>query len=202
MSPDGSAKPLPEEKLLRLIRSKSARAAAPAAAPAATAAVLGQDMARAARSHRWPHLAAMGLGALLLFELLLFVVEALRPAPTIDMPVVNLLPEVLPQVVVPTVPSLAQGATRPLFGTPLDANPGQPVGLQPPSAAVNQLAARLSLLGIVAGNPAQAIIEDSQTQKTYFVSPGQPLAEGAVVEQVLENRVILDLQGEKIELSL
>ena len=57
-------------------------------------------------------------------------------------------------------------------------------------------------MGIVAGEPAQAIIEDTQTNKTYFVTAGQAVVEGAVLDKVLDNRVILDLDGEKIELSL
>ena len=57
-------------------------------------------------------------------------------------------------------------------------------------------------MGIMAGNPGQAIIEDTQTKKSYFVSPGQPVVDGAMLDQVLDNRVILDFEGEKIELSL
>jgi type II secretory pathway component PulC len=64
------------------------------------------------------------------------------------------------------------------------------------------LVTRLTLSGIVAGDPAQAIIEDTETKKTYFVTAGQPVAEGAVLDQVESNRVILDLNGEKITLSL
>lgn len=57
-------------------------------------------------------------------------------------------------------------------------------------------------MGIVSGNPGQAIIEDSQTKKTHFVTVGQVVVEGAVVEQVLDHHVILDLDGEKIDLTL
>jgi len=60
----------------------------------------------------------------------------------------------------------------------------------------------LTLMGIVSGNPAQAIIEDAETKKTYFVTPGQMVVDGAVLERVLDNRVVLDLNGEKIDLTL
>ena len=70
------------------------------------------------------------------------------------------------------------------------------------SVAAKELAARLNLMGIVAGDQPQAIIEDSQTHKTYFVISGQAVSEGAVVEKVLENRVILSIDGETIELTL
>ena len=46
------------------------------------------------------------------------------------------------------------------------------------------------------------IIEDSETKKTFFVTAGQMVIEDAVVEQVLDSRVILTVAGEKIELSL
>ena len=202
MSPDGSAKPLPEERLLRLIRGKAAR---PASSPAPSAAVvLGQGMGRVPRARRWPQMAAMGLGAVLLLELLLLIIEAFRPAPTITMPVVQAPPDTSPSppVPLPAMPSLAQSTMTPLFSTPMDTpdSPGQT--LTEPCDAVTKLAARLTLLGIVAGTPAQAIIEDSQAQKTYFVSPGQVAAEGAVVGEILDNRVMLDLKGCKLELSL
>ena len=203
MSPDGSAKPLPEERLLKLIRGKAARSASsPAPSAAAAAVVLGQGMGRAARARRWPQMAAIGLGAVLLLELLLLIVEALRPAPTITMPVIPTPPVAVTPITIPPTPSIAQSVATPLFSTPADVGPIQPGPSPGPSETVTKLAARLTLLGIVAGNPAQAIIEDSQLQKTYFASPGQAVAEGAVVGTILDNRVILDFQGEQIELSL
>ena len=57
-------------------------------------------------------------------------------------------------------------------------------------------------MGIVAGDSPQAIIEDSETKKTFFVTAGQMVVDGAVVEQVLDHRVVLTVAGEKIELSL
>ena len=57
-------------------------------------------------------------------------------------------------------------------------------------------------MGIVSGDPGEAVIEDAETKKTYFVTTGQAVVEGATLERVLDNRVILDLGGEKIELTL
>lgn len=199
MSPDGSAKPLPEERLLKLIRGKSARLAQAPAGAGQTAAA-AQAMGRGGPARRWPQAATFGLGAVLALEVAVLVVEALRPAPTITMPVVSITQEPSPRPAPP--PSLAQSATRPLFSAPSETAASPTPGSQGPSVAVTQLATRLTLLGIVAGEPGQAIIEDSQTQKTYFVSPGQPVTEGAVVDQVLENEVILSLHGETIRLSL
>ena len=57
-------------------------------------------------------------------------------------------------------------------------------------------------MGIVAGNPSQAILEDSKTGKTYFVSVGQSAVDGAVLEEVRDNRVVLSVGGERFELGL
>ena len=70
------------------------------------------------------------------------------------------------------------------------------------SQEARALAARLTVIGLVDGDPPQAIIEDTQTQKTYFVSAGQSGTEGLIVTEIRENRVVLDLNGQPIELSL
>ena len=59
----------------------------------------------------------------------------------------------------------------------------------------------LSLIGIVAGEKPQAIIEDKKIQKTYFLNKGQSVNQ-LTVEDILEDRVILDFEGEKLELVL
>jgi len=146
------------------------------------------------------------LGALLGVEVVVLVVQALRPVPTVTVPVaVPRQPLVNDQTNIPQqdIPSLAASASRPLFAPPLGESTSPSVTpVAPPSGLAKLLAARLTLLGVIAGNPAQAIIEDSQTKKTYFVTTGQSVVEGAVLEKVLENHVILDLQGEKIDLTL
>ena len=50
--------------------------------------------------------------------------------------------------------------------------------------------------------PPQAIIQDSETQKTYFVSAGQTVIENVIVRDVQRNRAVLDAGGARIELSL
>ena len=65
-----------------------------------------------------------------------------------------------------------------------------------------KLRTRLSLNGIVEGNPPQAIIEDAETRKTFFVTEGQDLLEGAVVEKVTGNQAIIKLGDETITLTL
>ena len=205
MSPDGSTKPLPEERLLKLIRGKGPKAAEPAAPrhPSSTpgrAATDALETGGRGQALRWSRFAVWGLGVALGLELIALIVQAARPMPTVQAPAIPAPSgevEPLPPL---EIPSLAASVSRPVFASPGVASPsGAP---QPRSGAAKQLAERLTLMGIVAGNPPQAIIEDAQTKKSYFVTTGQTIAEGAVVEQVLDNRVILNLLGEKIELSL
>jgi hypothetical protein len=203
--------PTPEEKLLRLIRGKGTRQAAEGTMPApagGAAAATRLPGAPPGRARRAPSLrAAIGfLGAVLGVELVLLLVQVLRPLPTVTVPVViaspverAAVPEAPAAPEAPDVPSVAAAASRPLFAPPAASAVAEP---SRPSGSSIQLASRLTLMGIVAGHPAQAIIGDSQTQKTYFVNEGQSVVEGAVLEQVLDNHVVLSLAGERFELSL
>ena len=215
MSPDGSTKPPPEEKLLNLIRGKSPRAAvgsAPArfgAGRSASVTVAVSEISSQGWELRWPKMAAGALVMLLAIEGVAFLIQATRPIPVINTSVLTSPPpdegSSEPRPLSP-MPSLAASASRPLFTPPVEVAPSADATKPPkssgPSVSAKLLASRLTLMGVIPGNPGQAIIEDSQTKKTYFVTPGQALVEGAVLEQVLDNRVILDLDGEKIELTL
>ena len=211
MSPDGSTKPPPEEKLLKLIRGKEPRApVAPTMAAAGGGGsrpmVFGTVPIRAPET-RWTTLAAGVFGVAFVLEALYLAVLATRPLPTVTVPAVEtLLPPEPGNAAAspPTIPSLATSAPRALFASPVvvPTIPAPAPTRAAPSGSARLLASRLTLMGIVSGEPAQAIIEDSQTKKTYFVTIGQSVIEGAVLEQVLDNRVILDLDGEKIELTL
>jgi hypothetical protein len=159
----------------------------------------------AARVYGFPALrvAAWSLGLALLVEIMCLTVQAIRPLPAVAVPAVAIAPaEELGGAAKPLdgMPSLAESASRRLFSTPAAAATSS--SAPAPSESAKLLASRLTLMGIVSGDPAQAIIEDAQTKKTFFVTTGQTVIEGAVLEQVLDNRVILDLGGEKIELTL
>lgn len=209
MNPAGSMKPLPEEKLLKLIRGKGrppAGTADASASPSVAVSVMNVPLPLTRTRLRYgTRVLIIGLGCLLVVEFILLIVQAVQPPPRVTMPPLPEAPDA-PEAQTdtpPPIPSLAQSASRPLFTASPDVSEATSAGPRPaPSGSASLLASRLTLLGIIAGNPGQAIIEDSQTKKTYFVSPGQGVVEGAVVDQVLDNRVILDLQGEKIELTL
>ena len=212
MNPDGSTKPPPEEKLLKLIRGQGQAPATVAVSPMVSRASRPQGRMPVPRVRglqvpkpRWVTVVIGALCVVLVMEIGVLVVQLIRPVAPLH------LPDPSPTVAgtepmgsaLPEVPSLAQSISHPLFSSSMSASPettGRPVGA--PSATAKLLASRLTLMGIMAGNPGQAIIEDAETKKTYFVTTGQAVSEGAVVEQILDSRVILDLNGEKIELTL
>lgn len=57
------------------------------------------------------------------------------------------------------------------------------------------------LMGIIAGDTFQAIIEDKKTKKTNFLYKGDSLR-GFTVYEIKDSSVILDYDGEKIELRM
>lgn len=59
----------------------------------------------------------------------------------------------------------------------------------------------MSLVGIIAGDSPQAIIEDKKAQKTFYVTKGQFIGEFKV-EEIQEGKIILKYNGQKFELYL
>lgn len=228
MSPDGSTQSVPEEKLLKLIRGKS-RSALAAAAPLVSAGettLLRQETRRKTRTFKilperfpgrripWSRIVILGLGVVLLFEGKWLWEELKQPLRADELlSFEGVSSPLLPQLSISERPSLVESAKRPLFiasatahELPSTHSPQQGQANADTTAQIHQmaktLASRLTLLGIVASEPAQVIIEDSQTKKTYFVSLGQEVVEGAILKEVLEHQVILELSGEKITLTL
>jgi hypothetical protein len=154
----------------------------------------------------WPRFAVSFLGAILVLEALWLIVQAVRPLPGARAPLeaVSTMPSDEERVPAPSpeIPSVADSAARPLFSPGAPSAGGESaVPRAALSGSAKLIGSRLTLTGVVSGDPPQAIIEDTQTQKTYFLVAGQAI-EDAVLEQVMDDRVILDLHGEKIELSL
>ncbi len=59
----------------------------------------------------------------------------------------------------------------------------------------------ITLIGVVQGDNPQAIIEDKKNQKTYYLTKGQFIGEFQV-EEIEENKVIINYKGQKFELYL
>lgn len=71
-----------------------------------------------------------------------------------------------------------------------------------PASVVNvDLVKDINLVGIISGEPIQAVIEDKKTQKTYYVTKGQFIGEFQV-EDIQEGKIILNYQGQRFELYL
>ncbi len=204
MSGGGKTTP-PEEKLLKLIRGKpqGAQAAASADRPAGAGAA---GLLEGGLPVRLPSWLVASLNAVLLCvlaaELAALAFVLLMPESTsTSMPVSKPANAVGPAIDTP--PVLSTAVARPLFELP-EFRPAAPQEAAPkgPSVAAKDLGVRLNLIGVVAGPAPQAIIEDKQAQKTFFLGVGQSTPDGAVLEEVHENRIILNLHGERIELSL
>ena len=204
-------KPLPEERLLKLLRAKP-RLTEPSVAgggtlqgrPGVSAVVVAQP------KHSPVELVVVALSVVLAVEAVLVVVQLVRPLPPVPAASSSLvlvapaeaeLPSRLPAGL-PEAPSVAASAPRPLFTPPAEAGPTETARRAPPSSAAKQLVARLTLLGIIAGTPPQAIIEDTESKKSFFVAQGQAIVDGAILDQVFDTYVVLDLSGEKFELRL
>lgn len=71
----------------------------------------------------------------------------------------------------------------------------------PAGPAFKELIKDLNLLGIVAGDNPQVIIEDRKVQKTYFLYKGDYVGE-MKVEAIYPEKVVLEFRGEKISLFL
>jgi len=70
------------------------------------------------------------------------------------------------------------------------------------AAAVSlDLASAFNLVGIMAGDNPQAVIEDKAANKTFYAVRGQSFGEFKV-EEILESKVILSSRGKRYELSL
>lgn len=71
----------------------------------------------------------------------------------------------------------------------------------PVRVPLKDMAARLRLMGILAAQPLQAVVEDSTDRRTYYLSEGESIHEFQV-ERVLEGKIILKFEDERMELVL
>ncbi len=78
---------------------------------------------------------------------------------------------------------------------------GQPSGQTETPAEQGESPAGYGLVGILSGDEPMAIIEDKKNEKTYRLRKGQAFEE-YVVEEILPDKVILDMQGKKTTLYL
>ena len=181
MSPDGFGKPPPEEKLLKLIRGRHPRPVSQTAMPIGGPALAGPAVrtmpgsAAALRGLVWPTVTAWLLGGLLGVEAVVLVLQAVRSVKPVPMPVaaVSVIEPAAPAEpappAAPDLPSVSQSVARPLFAATTAASPAAAAPSAAATAIASKLTMRLTLMGIVAGDQPQAIIEDSESKKTFLI---------------------------------
>ncbi len=100
------------------------------------------------------------------------------------------------QVIVKDYSAYSDSVTgKSVFGKTQAQVPGEDVN------TADSITERVGLVGIISGDNPQAIIEDKKAQKTYYLTVGQSF-DGYLVEQVGDDKVVLDYEGKKISLFL
>jgi len=86
--------------------------------------------------------------------------------------------------------------SRDIFQAPWE-QPAQDIPAS--SVSSTELVKQLKLVGILLDKDPKAIVEDLGTQQTFFVSPGERIG-NAIVQEILQDKVILIFGQEKVEL--
>jgi hypothetical protein len=71
----------------------------------------------------------------------------------------------------------------------------------PAKIAPLELLKGYTLAGVITGENPQAIVEDKTSKKVYFLNKGQYLGDFKI-DDIIEGKVILELKGQRFELSL
>lgn len=101
------------------------------------------------------------------------------------------------------VPEIDIDLTVKKWDLPVVVNVEEEIDLEIEKDSVDKgaLAKDLNLLGIVEGVRDQAIVEDKEANKTFFLYKGDRFGEFEVYD-IKSSKVILDYKGEKIELNM
>lgn len=218
----------PEERLLRLIRSRapkqapaSAGAYKPREEPAnrhlvsskVSTALPRKEPPRQTPSFdiksvfRWENLnlvLIILLIGLLLYFIPLFLKNSKSPVKNLEEKLKNQEKASVEKADEPNRPPFdyfsEQAGARNIFSPVLKEEP-QAQTPQEEGLKLEDLKGQLNLLGVVSGDTPQAIIEDKRTQKTYFLNKGSTF-DDIEVGDILENKVILIYKGKQFELVL
>ncbi len=71
----------------------------------------------------------------------------------------------------------------------------------PIPAETSKEAQNLSLVGISWSANPEAMIEDTETKRTFFVRKGQPVGSDGKVVMIFKDRVIINVKGKEFELK-
>lgn len=108
--------------------------------------------------------------------------------------------EVLPFPVQNLVYYQEKVATRDIF-RPLQAKEEAKPAPEPAPEASVDLAKNFSLVGIAWSDEPEAMIEDVEQKRTYFLKRGQTFGDSITVIKILKDRVILEIGGKEVELK-
>lgn len=198
----------PEEKLLRLIRGEKKSPLAPL--PAASGAVAAKKKTPlrfkapafirsffADLTPRKAMLVILFLGCVYLLSSIIYPFVALRkikpPEFASRKTAVTDIGEKSKQK--PLEEYLQSVSGRQIFGAAASS------AANPASGASADLVKDINLVGIIAGDNPQAIIEDKKAQKTYYLNKGQLIGE-MQLEDIQEGKIILNFNGQRFELHL
>ena len=200
----------PEEKLLSLIKGhKKQDVAQPAISsitPAVKEANVKTDFKSSLISSTQKYFSFLGIKKIILVAL---VASCLYLAISFIYPIFGLkvtLPKITPEKVTEekieakdetkSSDYYLEGTQRQIFTSPANQEAEKPA-----AAESADMIKDITLVGILAGDNPQAIIEDKKTQKTSYVTKGQFIGE-LQVEDIQEGKVILNYKGQKLELYL
>jgi type II secretory pathway component PulC len=206
---------LPEEKLLKLIRGQGAQNGAADMKPAGANSTIATEQKSGLKFSLRP----LMIKYLFLFRInriipVIFIAFCVYLLASFLYPFLFLREIKLPQITPEKIPEQGAGVTRNIKpyeyyiqGIPernVFGNLSAPQGQVPETSrgGVNSdLTKDLNLLGIISGENPQAVIEDKNSQKTYYLNKNQSIND-FVIEDIQEGRVILNYKGQRYELNL
>jgi len=210
----------PEERLLRLIRSKTPKEianAAPAALPAPTPAPSPAPVPAPVQARKFSfdfsgffkqeslNLALIVVLAALTIVFIPVFLKSPKSPPEALEEKVKIQEKAAAQNEEPPRPSFdyysAQAGSRNIFAPVASEETKAQAAPVEQGPKLEEVKGQLNLLGVIGGTTPQVIIEDKRTQKTYFLNKGSTF-DDIEVGDIFENKVILTYKGKQFELVL
>lgn len=92
-------------------------------------------------------------------------------------------------------------ASKNIFAPVVKEDTRAPAAAAEEGPKLEDIKAQLNLLGVIWGDNPQAIIEDTKAKKTYFLNKGQSL-DNIHVKDIMENKVVLMYKDQQFELVI
>ncbi|MDD4909302.1 MAG: hypothetical protein PHR44_01290 [Candidatus Omnitrophica bacterium] len=198
----------PEEKLLRLIKNKPGKRkdeAAPAAVDLSAPAAAGKINFQALAGFD-PKIINNVLTALALIFLAYLLADFLFLSPSFRnelQRIKNAAPGEEPDIIEAISPMPYSYYSEQVKGKNLFRSTARRESQAggAPKKELRELIKDLALIGIIADEEPQAIIEDRATRQSYFLKKGEGV-NGLEVAEIKENKVVFEYQGERVDLYL